>query len=151
LVYGGLLLSNKGYKYLEHTADIYIEAYGASLEQAFENAALASTEVMTDTEKIEPRLEETLEIEAHDLKALLYSWIEEFLIQLDAYGILYSKFKINEIKETETGFRLEAKIWGEEFNPKKHPQKLGIKAVTYHRMNIDEQSERVTVKFVLDV
>jgi SHS2 domain-containing protein len=144
-------LCGKGFKFLEHTADVYIAAYGASLEQAFENAALASTEVMTDAEKVEPRLVETVDIEAHDLEALLYNWIEELLFRLDADGRLYSRFKINVIEETEKGFRLDAKIWGEEFNHEKHPQKLGIKAVTYHQMEIIEKPERVTIKFVLDV
>ncbi len=144
-------MCTKGFEFLEHTADVYIAAYGASLEQAFENAALASTEVMTDAEKVEPRLEETVDIEAHDLEALLYSWIEELIIRLDANGILYSRFKINVIEETKQGLRLEAQIWGEEFNPEKHPQELGIKAVTYHRMEIDERPGCVTIKFILDV
>lgn len=144
-------MCSRRFEYLEHTADVYVAAYGASLEQAFENAALASTEVITDTDKIEPRFEETVEIEAHDLKALLYSWIEEFLVRLDADGLLYSRFNINFIEKSEKGFRLEAKIWGEEFDPEKHPQKLGIKAITYHRMEIDEQPGRVTLKFILDV
>lgn len=141
----------EGFEFLEHTADVYIAAYGASLEQAFENAALASTEVMTDTGKVEPSLEETVEIGAHDLKALLYSWLEELLIRFDTNGILYSRFKINVIEQTEEGFRLEARIWGEEFDPEKHPQELGIKAVTYHRMEIIKQPECVTLKFILDV
>ena len=40
----------KRFRFLEHTADAYVEAYGSSLEEAFENAALASTEVMTEVE-----------------------------------------------------------------------------------------------------
>jgi SHS2 domain-containing protein len=144
-------LGSRRFEYLEHTADVYVAAYGASLEQAFENAALASTEVITDTDKIESRSEDTVEIEAHDLKALLYSWIEEFLVRLDADGLLYSRFEIHFIEKSEKGFRLKAKIWGEEFDPEKHPQKLGIKAITYHRMEIDEQPGRVTLKFILDV
>ncbi len=150
-MHGGPFLCGERFEYLEHTADVYIAAYGDSLEQAFENAALASTEVMTDAEKVEPRLEETVEIEAHDLEALLYNWIEELIIRLDANGVLYSRFKINLIEQTKEGFRLGAKIWGEKFNPEKHPQKLGIKAVTYHQMEIDEQPGCVTVKFILDV
>jgi SHS2 domain-containing protein len=37
------------YEYLEHTADVRFRAYGKSLEQAFENAALAMLNVMVET------------------------------------------------------------------------------------------------------
>jgi SHS2 domain-containing protein len=41
------------YEFLEHVSDAYIATYGRSLEEAFQNAALAMFEVMTDTHKIE--------------------------------------------------------------------------------------------------
>jgi len=71
------------YKFLEHTADVYIASYGTSIEEAFENAALAFFEVMTDTDKVDPYLEEIVEIEEDDMKALLYSWIEDLLLKFD--------------------------------------------------------------------
>ena len=48
-------------------------------------------------------------------------------------------------------FVLKAKIWGEPFIPQKHPQKVGVKGITYHRMEIVKKSEVVTIKFILDV
>ena len=39
----------KRFEFLEHTADAYIIAYGKDLAEAFENAALAMFEVMTNT------------------------------------------------------------------------------------------------------
>ena len=41
----------KQYEYLEHTADVKFLAYGKTLEEVFENAALAMFNVMIDTEK----------------------------------------------------------------------------------------------------
>ena len=56
-----------------------------------------------------------------------------------------------EIEETEDGLSLKATIWGEIFNAQKHPQKLGVKAITYHRMEICKENSQYIVKFVLDV
>ena len=42
----------KQYEYLEHTADVKFLAYGKTLEEVFENAALAMFNVMIDTGKI---------------------------------------------------------------------------------------------------
>jgi len=141
----------KRFEFLEHTADAYIAAYGKSLKEAFENAAYATFEVMTDVAKVEPKVEDRVEVEAHDEYALLYNWLEELLVKFETTGNLYSQFKISSIEETSSGLKLKAKIWGELFDPERHPQKVGIKAVTYHQMEIVKKPKAVTAKFILDI
>jgi len=141
----------KRFRFLEHTADAYVEAYGASLEEAFGNAALASTDVMTELEKVEAQDEETFMVEASDEYALLYSWLEELLLEFELKGKLYSRFEVSGIERTSGGFRLHARAWGENYDPEKHPSKVGIKSVTYHRMEILKKPESVTVRFILDI
>jgi len=142
----------KRFEFLEHTADLYIAAYGKSLEEAFENAAYATFESMTDLDKVQPKLEDTVEVEGYDEQALLYNWLEALLVKFDIKGNLYSRFKIASVEKTSKGFKLKAKIWGEPFNPRKHMSKVGIKAVTYHQMEIIKDAKGVvTVKFILDI
>jgi len=142
----------KRFEFLEHTADLYIAAYGESLEEAFENAAFAMFEGMTDLNKVKTRLEELVEVEGQDEQALLYNWLEALLVKFDVTGNLYSEFQILNIKKTSVGFSLRAKIWGEPFNSKKHLSKVGVKAVTYHLMEILRDAKgMVTVKFILDI
>jgi SHS2 domain-containing protein len=141
----------RGFEFLEHTADAYVAAYGKDLVEAFENAALAMFEVMTDTEKVSARVEDRVEVEAEDEQALLYSWLEALLVKFDTNGILYSKFKIQSLRVVAKGFGLKAKIWGESFKPEKHLQKVGVKAITYHRMEIVKKPDKVTLKFILDI
>jgi len=141
----------KRFEFLEHTADAYIAAYGETLEEAFENAAYATFEVMTDVDMVAPAAEESVEVEANDEHALLYNWLEELLIRFETTGNLYSRFKVSKVEKTCIGLRLEAKIWGERFDPERHPQKVGIKAVTYHLMEVEKKPEVVSVKFILDL
>ncbi len=141
----------KSFKFLEHTADVYVEAYGTSLEEAFENAALATLDVMTEPDKVELKIEDALEVEAPDEYALLYSWLEEILVKFELTGKLYSCFKISSIEKTPLGLKLKAKAWGELYDPEKHPSKVGIKSITYHRMEIVKKLKSVTVRFILDV
>jgi SHS2 domain-containing protein len=141
----------KGYEFLEHTADAYVAAYGEDLAEAFENAARAMFDVMTEVEKVDSKVEDSVNAEGEDESSLLYSWLEALLIKSDTNRMLYSKFKILHIGKSAKGFSLKARIWGERFNPKKHLQKVGVKAVTYHRMEVSKEPGRVTLKFILDI
>jgi SHS2 domain-containing protein len=149
---GGFGMDKIGkFEFLEHTADVLIAAHGKTLEEAFENAALAMFEVMTDTDKVSVEVEDHVEVEAEDEFALLYSWLEALLVNFETKNMLYSKFQIPSIEETAEGFRLKAVVWGEKFNAAKHVQKVGVKAVTYHRMEILKEFNKVTLEFILDI
>jgi SHS2 domain-containing protein len=146
-----VMAEKKGFEFLEHTADAYIAAYGTDLAEAFENAALAMFDVMTEVEKVSPEVKDSVKVVAEDEYALLYSWLEALLVKFDVKGMLYSKFKVLDLNQTSGGFRLRAQIWGEKFNPEKHAQKVGVKAVTYHRMEIIKDPTKVTLRFILDI
>jgi SHS2 domain-containing protein len=139
------------FRFLEHTADAYVETYGACLEEAFENAAAALTDVMTELETVEAIIEQSFVVEAQDEQALLYSWLEELLLEFELKGRLYSRFEVSCIEEIYDGFRLRARAWGEAYDAGKHPTKVGIKAATYHQMEIIKEHRSVTVRFILDI
>jgi len=145
------LSESKKFEFLEHRADVYVAAYGETLEEAFQNAAMATFEVMTETKNVTPKFAETVEVEGFDEKALLYNWLETLLVKFDTTEILYSKFKIKKILKTDKGLKLKAELQGEKFNPKKHPQRVGVKAITYHRMEIIRNPSKTTIKFILDI
>jgi len=139
------------FRFLEHTADVYIAAYGRNLAEAFENAALAMFEVMTVTDTVQPLVEDIVEVKAYDKPSLLYNWLEELLIKFEVSNMLYSKFKILKMEEDGETIQLTAEIWGEPFDETKHKQKIGVKAVTYHQMEIQEKPGKATLKFILDI
>ena len=145
------MVTKKGFKILEHTADEYLVAYGSNLEEAFENAAFAVTEVMTDTSKIDPREKDVIGVEAKDRLSLFYLWIEKILIKFEADGKLYSKFDVSKIERSGKAFNLKATVWGESYDPNKHPSRTGVKAITYHRMEILKRKDGVAIKFLLDI
>jgi SHS2 domain-containing protein len=139
------------FDFLEHTADVYVRAHGKTMEEAFENAALSMFETITDTDKVVPAQEDSIEVEAEDQYALLYNWLEVLLVKSETLEMLYSKFQITSWKETNENFKIKAKIWGEKFDHQKHPQKVAVKAVTYHRMVVIRETDRVILEFILDI
>lgn len=139
------------FEFLEHTADVYVAAYGSSLAEAFENAAVAMFETMTYTRRVRAINEDSLEVRAEDEVALLYSWLEELLLRFEIEGKVYSRFKVDSIERTPQGYALRARMWGEPFDRERHKSKTDVKAVTYHRMEILRSNATVTVKYILDI
>lgn len=142
-------LSRKGFRFLEHTSDAYVEAYGPTLGDAFAEAARGMFEVMVDTSRVEPRIEEEVELEADSLEVLLVSWLEELLYKFDAEGKVYSEFDV-EVAEGEV-YRLKARVRGEEYSPEKHMPKTDIKAVTYGMMEISKGEEGWKLRVLFDI
>jgi SHS2 domain-containing protein len=138
----------KKYEFFDHTADIGIKAYGRDLNEAFENAALAVFEVMTDTSKVEPKESREIEIDGMDLENLLYRWIESLLVYYDSELFLFGKFKV---KIDLENLRLNAIAWGEKFNPDKHERRTVVKAMTYHEMSIVKTNNGYELTFVVDI
>jgi SHS2 domain-containing protein len=144
------MANERAYEFLEHTADAYIAAYGKDLAEAFANAARALFDVMTQVEKVKPETPDLVEVEGEDEYSLLYRWLEALLIESETKGMLYSKFEVA-ITEKTPVFRLKARVWGERFDAERHLQKVGVKAVTYHRMEIIKSPGKVTLRFILDI
>lgn len=144
-------MSRKGFEFLDHTADEYVLAYGMNLEEAFESAALAMFEVMTDTKTVESEEVDSIKVEAEDEVALLYSWLETLLLKFEIELKLYSRFNVHEIKKTNERYSLTATIEGEAYDTKKHTARTDIKAITYYRMEVLIEENNVILKFVLDI
>ena len=141
---------NEKFEFFDVTADVGYKAYGDTLDEAFENAALAMAEVMTDTSKIGSNIEKKIEVESEDECALLYDWLSEFLVFLDADFLVFSKFKVK-IEKIYDGFSLKGTVWGEEFNPEIHESRAEVKAVTYHLMDVKKENNRYCVQVILDI
>ncbi len=140
-----------GFKILEHTADVLLEAYGDTLEEAFEYAALAMFEVMTDLSSVRPLEKREVEVEGIDLYSLLYNWLEELLFLFDTEALLVSKAKVHEISKVDDAYRLRAEVWGEPYDPERHVSKVLVKAATYHMMEIKRRDGGYTLRFVVDI
>ncbi len=142
---------NRGFRFHEHTADITIECWAPTLETAFEEAALATYEVIMDTSTVRPI--QSAEIISHgfDLQELLVEWIGKLISLIDIDERFYSKFEVDEISKGPDGFTLKGRALGEAIDFERHVTRTEVKAMTYADMRIDQQPERTTLWFTLDL
>jgi protein archease len=137
------------FEFFDVTADVGFRSYGRNLDEAFENAALAVFDTITDIKRIKKQLSKRIIIESEDEKALLYDWLTELLFLHDSEDLIFSQFQVKIRKEGPDRFFLEAEAFGEEFDPTIHEIRDEVKAVTFHLMKI--QSEHgYTVQVILD-
>ncbi len=141
-------MNSKKFEYFDVTADVGFRAYGKTIEEAFENAALATFEVITDTSKINPSIKRDIEISAEDPLALLYDWLSELIFLHDSEYLIFFLFKIH-ISKKEDNYLLNGSVWGEALNPDKHEIREDVKAVTYHLMDVKEENGFM-VQVILD-
>ncbi|HKI76335.1 MAG TPA: archease [Candidatus Bathyarchaeia archaeon] len=141
----------EGHRFLEHTTDAYIEAWGPTLERAFAQAAEAFYETMLNVQKIDPILEEHIQVAGHDKKELLYNWIEQLLLEFDIKAMVYASYHIIIAPDDRTSFRLRGRVRGEKYDRGKHGAKTEVKGVTYHLMTIEEDAKEAKIRFILDL
>jgi SHS2 domain-containing protein len=142
---------NRGFRFHEHTADITIECWAPTLETAFEEAALATFEVILDTSTVSPVQSIAIVSQGFDLQELLVEWIGKLISLIDIDGYFYSKFEIDEISKGPDGFTLKGCAMGEAIDFDKHVTRTEVKAMTYADMKIDQQPARTTLWFTLDL
>ncbi len=141
----------RGFRFLEHTADVYFEARGETLEEVFEEAAKAMFSVITDISKVEKRVKRRIEGEGIDLFNALYRWLEELLILHDAEGLVFSEFHVEYVREEGEVVKFAGEVLGEPFDESKHVKGTEVKAVTYSMMEIGKDNGCWYARVVLDI
>ena len=131
-------------------SDALIEAYGTTLEEAFENAAKGLTDTMIDLKTVRPEKDIQFSAKGYDLYSLLFDWLDKVLLLLVADQIAMSQFSIK-ITQDSNGYSIEGTTRGEPLDLDRHGYKVEIKAVTYHQMDIKQEKGMVTVRFLLDL
>jgi SHS2 domain-containing protein len=143
--------SAEGRRFLEHTTDAYIEAWGPNLERAFAQAAEGFYETMLNLETIEPIVENSVQVDGHDKEELLFNWLEQLLLEFDIKEMVYASYDLSIAFDEPTLFKLRARIRGEKYDREKHGAKTEVKGVTYHLMTIQESAKKARVRFILDL
>jgi SHS2 domain-containing protein len=135
------------FKFIDHTGDMGVIVYGRSVSELFSHAAEAVFEIITTPSKILEAESRRISLEAGGLEALLVAWLNEFLYLFDTQQLLFRRFHIGHVDRQG----LEATAWGEVYDVTRHPIKTAIKAVTFHRLRIQEQRGVWKTQIIFDL
>ncbi|MBI2137782.1 archease [Candidatus Woesearchaeota archaeon] len=136
----------KKYEYLPHTADVKFRAYGKNLEETFSNAATAMMNVMVDTKNVKAATAKKIKAEGDDLQALLYNFLEQFLILMDSENLFLTTIKTLKITTNKKNgsYKLTATIAGDDAG-KYETTGPQVKAITYNDMTVTDKMAQAVV------
>jgi SHS2 domain-containing protein len=137
----------KRFEVLDHTADIGLIVYGEDLKTLFENAGEAFFHLITDLKKVKRRVEKKIEIKGENLERLMVDWLSELLYLHDVENLLFKGFKVESVGEGG----LKARVKGEPFQEGVHVIKTGVKAVTYHQIEVRKKNGRWRAQIIFDL
>lgn len=137
----------QSWQHFHHVADIGIKGCGHSVEQAFTQAALAMTAVITAPQLVDNKICFDIECESSDLEYLFIDWLNSLIYEMATRHMLFNKFNIH-IHDS----CLTAKVCGERVNNKKHQPAVEIKGATLTELRVKKDKSGVwCAQCVIDV
>jgi SHS2 domain-containing protein len=137
---------DRGWSFLDHTADIRMEVHGTTLEEIFLNAARGFTSLLARESSAFPSIRFEVRLEADNIEDLLVDWLRELIFYHQTQGFIFSSADIGEL----SGTRLTAELAGRTLGPEEEPE-IEIKAVTYHGLSVQKSNAGYAATIVFDI
>jgi len=135
------------WEHFPHGADIGIRGIGATREEAFEQAALALTAVMTDPSSMETKRAVEIARDAPDDELLLADWLNALIYEMVTQHMIFGRFSVR-----LDGGRLAATAWGEPLDALRHHPAVEVKGATYTALSVARRHDGAWVaQCVVDV
>lgn len=135
------------WEHFAHGADIGVRGYGATREQAFEQAALALTAVITDPDRINLAGSVAITCEAPDDELLLVDWLNALIYEMATRKWLFGRFDVH-----ISGPVLTAEAYGEALEGARHHPAVEVKGATYTALRVAREADgRWIAQSVVDV
>jgi tRNA nucleotidyltransferase (CCA-adding enzyme) len=120
----------------QHGARRGVRGVGVTREQAFEQAALALTGMVTAISKVRPECKLHIFCEATSNTLLFLEWLDAVIHMMATYRILFSRFSV-----AIDGYRLRATAWGEPIEREDQGLVVLPKAVTCADLIVIQNSD----------
>lgn len=140
-------MSDKGYEFFEHTADVGVTVHGATLEDVLVHAAQALTELIVEDSRLAPAEERTVALQAEDPKTLLLAWLNEVLFWFSTDRFLPVEFEVRVADERS----VRGRVRGERFDPARHTSGTEVKGITRHQFRVEQVNGRWEAQVIFDV
>lgn len=124
-----------------------VRGVGLTPAEAFEQAALALTAVVTDPSTVISREVIEFTCEAPDQELLFVDWLNALVYEMATRHMLFGRFEVQ-----IDGQKLRGKAWGEKVDIQRHQPAVEIKGATYTALSVSrDDAQRWVAQCVVDV
>jgi SHS2 domain-containing protein len=124
------------WEHFEHEADVGVRGIGATPAQAFEQAALAMTAVITDPATVTLRERVEIRCENDDLELLLADWLNALVFEMATRHLLFGEFAVKLEGATLTGVAR-----GERVDVHRHRPAVEVKGATLTELKVARRAD----------
>jgi SHS2 domain-containing protein len=139
------MVSESGYKLIDHPSDMGIEVEGDTLVKLFENAARGMLTLISDARHDGEKLIRKLHIKEDTVEELLHSFLNEILWLIEDERFFPVKTKVDVINSNEINVELKGVIMGDNKIDRE------VKAVTYHQLKVENVGGKLFTRIIFDV
>lgn len=130
-----------------HEADVGVRGWGETREEAFAQAALALTAIVTDTGSVKPCEPVAIACHAPDDALLFSDWLNALIYEMSTRHMLFSRFEVS----IGNG-NLAATAWGEPVDVARHHPAVEVKGATCTELDVHRRSDGIWLaQCVVDV
>ena len=130
------MLAPPPWEHFPHSADIGVRGYGKTKAEAFENAAVALSHVMTDASNLAQDVTVHVSCDAADDAALLVEWLNALVFEVATRHLLFGRFHVR----IEDG-HLDGRAAGEPIDRDRHELAVEVKGATYTALDVYERPD----------
>lgn len=135
-----------GWEHFAHDADIGLCGRGATPEEAFEQAALALTAIVTSA-TVAPTSRVEVACAQPDLELLFVDWLDAVIYEMAVRKMLFGRFAVRIEGTTLTG-----ELWGEPVDVARHAPACEPKGATLTALSVARAPNGLwTARCVVDV
>ena len=128
-------MSAMRWEHFPHEADMGIRGIGRTRDEAFEQAALAMTAVITDPSQVDTTEMVEITRQAPDDELLLVDLLNALVYEMATRKLLFSRFEVHVQDHV-----LTARAFGEPMNTAKHHMAVEIKGAAYTALRVAQES-----------
>lgn len=136
----------KRYEHFAHEADIGVRGMSGTCAEAFEQAALALTAIVTDPAAVRPDEKVELDCEAPDADLLLSDWLNALIYEMATRHMLFSRYEVGLAEG-----HLHGAAWGERVDISRHRPAVEPKGATYTSLSVRKNNGVWIAQCVVDV
>ena len=136
----------KGYSFFDHTADIGIQAQGATLGELFINMAQGVIALIAEDSVLQPKDARPIHLSGDDPTSLLLRWLQELLFWFSTDRFLPVQYEVD-----VTPTSVHGTVRGARFDPARHTQGREVKAITRHQLEVTQQNGVWRGRVIVDI